>query len=222
MSARARARLAKDERVQALVDSARRAEEVRRRAEAGEEEVVRFEGECDVCGEPISLDWLPADDGSSVFTLEGGALIAVTVGLDYGIDAAGRVYSWVRHYATAPPDADPRCAIISSVVWRVGNPPRSTARYTLSSPVDRASSIQTRVAQRERQRYALEVGGSYPPPGTHGDSEAPAGQQVDRGVGQGPRVARVPLPSPVGPAHPWHRLGPVAQLALVRRRARPP
>ena len=62
--------------------------------------VMRFEGTCDVCGETISLEIDPIRDG-----------------VDYGITGDGRVYTWVRHYATAPPDANPDCAVYSSRVY---------------------------------------------------------------------------------------------------------
>ena len=34
-------------------------------------------------------------------------------------DFDGPVFTWVRHYATAPEGADPRCAVISSRVFLV-------------------------------------------------------------------------------------------------------
>jgi hypothetical protein len=59
----------------------------------------RFEGTCDVCGDPISLEYL---DGDVV-----------------GITDEGRVYTWRRHYSTAPEGANPDCARYFSVVYEV-------------------------------------------------------------------------------------------------------
>jgi hypothetical protein len=60
--------------------------------------VVHFEGKCDVCGSPISIDW----DSS-------GGMI------DYEIDG-NKMVTWIRHYATAPPNVNPDCARYSSKV----------------------------------------------------------------------------------------------------------
>lgn len=65
-------------------------------------DVLHFEGICDVCGERISTDW---ETGSGA--------------IDTGYDEKGRLYTWIRHYATAPEDANPDCAIYSSRVWQV-------------------------------------------------------------------------------------------------------
>jgi hypothetical protein len=101
MSRRARERhVARD-----AEDSLREMEEARRRYidQYGDRPVRHFEGSCDVCGGAIALDWHPADGI-----------------IDYDIDDDGRMFTWVRHYATAPPGADPRCAVYSSVVREVG------------------------------------------------------------------------------------------------------
>lgn len=66
-----------------------------------------FEGTCDVCGAAIALD----DTTDALF--------------DIGVTEDGRVYTWIRHYATAPLGADPKCAIYSSVVWLTDDTPRS-------------------------------------------------------------------------------------------------
>jgi hypothetical protein len=62
-----------------------------------------YEGTCDVCGAAISLD----------FDRTRGDMI------DIGIEEGGRVYTWIRHYATAPSDANPDCAKYSSRVYLV-------------------------------------------------------------------------------------------------------
>jgi hypothetical protein len=59
----------------------------------------RFVGTCDVCGAPLEF-FLGEHDQ-----------------VDIGVDADFRVYTWIRHYATAPPDADPDCARVSSRVY---------------------------------------------------------------------------------------------------------
>jgi hypothetical protein len=64
-------------------------------------EAIHFEGKCDVCHEPIAMDY----DSS-------GGII------DYYIDQ-GRMVTWVRHYATAPAGANPDCAVYSSKVFEV-------------------------------------------------------------------------------------------------------
>lgn len=61
-----------------------------------------FEGTCDVCGAPISTDYDPSQGI-----------------IDVGFDDDGRVFTWIRHYATAPPSANPNCAVYSSRVYKV-------------------------------------------------------------------------------------------------------
>lgn len=53
-------------------------------------------GTCDVCQQEIVTEIDP-------------------MMIDYAFDG-DTVITWVRHYATAPADADPRCAVYSSVV----------------------------------------------------------------------------------------------------------
>lgn len=65
-------------------------------------EMTHFEGTCDICGEPISLDWDFAGPGV----------------IDIGIDG-DLVYTWIRHYATAPEGANPDCAKYFSTVYEV-------------------------------------------------------------------------------------------------------
>jgi hypothetical protein len=67
--------------------------------------VSRYEGTCDVCGAPISLEF---DDRDGI--------------IDIGIREEGGVYTWIRHYATAPPGANPDCARYSSEVDLVSLP----------------------------------------------------------------------------------------------------
>jgi hypothetical protein len=74
---------------------ARQAREVERADAAA---VRRFRGPCDVCGSQIEV------------TLVLGYI-------DIFITDDDRVGSWVRHYATAPPGADPDCARYSSRVY---------------------------------------------------------------------------------------------------------
>jgi hypothetical protein len=64
-------------------------------------EVLHFEGACDVCGAQLTMDHCFQVDGL----------------IDYGIESDGRMYTWRRHYATAPVGANPDCAIYSSRVW---------------------------------------------------------------------------------------------------------
>lgn len=64
-------------------------------------EVAYYEGICDVCGNRI-LAVLGSDEM-----------------IDYWVDDQDRLHTWLRHYATAPEDADPRCAIYSSDVIRL-------------------------------------------------------------------------------------------------------
>jgi hypothetical protein len=66
---------------------------------------THFEGQCDVCGAPITLDY---DTASGV--------------IDYDLMEDGRMRTWIRHYATAPPGANPDCAVYSSVVCAVVEP----------------------------------------------------------------------------------------------------
>jgi hypothetical protein len=63
--------------------------------------MTRFVGTCDVCG--AHLEYVIGERDQVV--------------ADMGVDADSRVYTWIRHYATAPPDADPDCARISSRVY---------------------------------------------------------------------------------------------------------
>lgn len=63
--------------------------------------MIRFEGLCDVCGEPISLSYDPTQGM-----------------IDFAIDG-NRMRTRVRHYATAPEGANPNCAIYSSPVIEV-------------------------------------------------------------------------------------------------------
>lgn len=65
------------------------------------DEVMHFEGTCDVCGDPISLDW------HWKFGI-----------IDYGFDNEV-MFTWMRHYATAPAGANPNCAIYSSRIYLV-------------------------------------------------------------------------------------------------------
>lgn len=62
--------------------------------------IDHFEGTCDVCGAPISLDF---DRATGI--------------VDIQVAPDGRVGTWMRHYATAPPGANPDCARYSSSVW---------------------------------------------------------------------------------------------------------
>lgn len=64
--------------------------------------MTRFEGTCNVCGKPISLEHDPHRDGMIDLLLENGRLV-----------------TWVRHYATTPEGANPDCAIYSSRVYEV-------------------------------------------------------------------------------------------------------
>lgn len=65
-------------------------------------DIVHFEGTCNVCGAALSLD----HDFNSVL-------------IDYGYDKDNRLHTWIRHYATAPPDANPDCAKYFSTVYAV-------------------------------------------------------------------------------------------------------
>ena len=62
--------------------------------------VDHYAGVCDVCGDPLELT-LDRRDG----------LVDIVVTED------GLVYTWMRHYATAPPGANPACAVYSSRVF---------------------------------------------------------------------------------------------------------
>jgi hypothetical protein len=68
----------------------------------------RFEGTCDVCGDPISLDYNFRKHGV----------------IDVAFTDDGTVYTWIRHFATAPADANPDCAVYSSRVYEVEHPDR--------------------------------------------------------------------------------------------------
>lgn len=69
-------------------------------------EVRRFEGFCDVCGVALEHIVRP-DDGV----------------MDTGFDEEHQViYTWIRHYATAPAGANPDCAVYSSRVYEVHSP----------------------------------------------------------------------------------------------------
>lgn len=63
---------------------------------------IHFQGTCDVCGAAISLDF-DSNDGI----------------IDYKVSPDGRMITWIRHYATAPKDANPDCAVYSSEVMEV-------------------------------------------------------------------------------------------------------
>lgn len=62
-------------------------------------EVIYFKGNCDVCGEELSIEHSFSD-----------ALI------DYAYDEDGRLCIWTRHYAVAPENANPDCARYFSTV----------------------------------------------------------------------------------------------------------
>ena len=64
--------------------------------------VQRFEGVCSVCGAEVGYDY----DWSQGI-------------IDIGIEEDGRVFTWIRHYATAPTGANPDCAKFASVLWEV-------------------------------------------------------------------------------------------------------
>lgn len=65
-------------------------------------DTMYFEGTCDVCGEAIIMSYNWADGI-----------------IDYGYDNNGRMFTWIRHYTTAPKGANPDCAIYSSRVYEV-------------------------------------------------------------------------------------------------------
>lgn len=65
--------------------------------------IRHFEGTCDVCGEAIYLTYDLKRDGM----------------IDYKFNKQGRMVTWVRHYATAPENANPHCAVYSSEVVEV-------------------------------------------------------------------------------------------------------
>ena len=67
-----------------------------------DQEIIHFRGICDICGAPISLD----------FGWHEGMI-------DYLVQDDGKLITWIRHYAAAPPDANPDCAIYSSRVYEV-------------------------------------------------------------------------------------------------------
>lgn len=64
--------------------------------------IQRFEGTCDVCGKEIVIEHDPAQGI-----------------IDYSFTDEWRVFTWIRHYATAPKDANPDCAVYSSRVYEV-------------------------------------------------------------------------------------------------------
>lgn len=66
-------------------------------------EVRHFQGTCDVCGAKLALTHDFASQGI----------------IDYGVTDDGRLYTWRRHYATAPPWANPNCARYSSIVYEL-------------------------------------------------------------------------------------------------------
>ena len=66
----------------------------------------RFEGTCDVCGAAIALDWNPAEGIIDLVPPRDGQ----------------PAYTWIRHYATAPPGANPDCARYFSRVYEVSDP----------------------------------------------------------------------------------------------------
>lgn len=76
----------------------------------------RFEGICDVCGVLFSYDWDPAK-----------GLI------DFALTDSGRVYTWIRHYATAPPEADPKCAVYSSRLYEIPWPREEEDKHGFES-----------------------------------------------------------------------------------------
>lgn len=61
--------------------------------------VQRYVGTCDVCEQPIALDFDWRTGGT----------------IDHAIDDDGRIYTWIRHIG----GPDPRCAIYSSAVYEV-------------------------------------------------------------------------------------------------------
>jgi hypothetical protein len=67
---------------------------------------VIFEGTCDVCGATIQVEWDPSQGI-----------------IDYTLDENDRMATWVRHYAKAPPEANPDCAVYSSKVYEVDEGP---------------------------------------------------------------------------------------------------
>jgi hypothetical protein len=66
----------------------------------------RFEGTCDVCGADIALDHDPSQG-------------IIDIGYDVETSGEWHIYTWMRHYATAPPGANPDCAVYSSRVDEV-------------------------------------------------------------------------------------------------------
>lgn len=60
---------------------------------------MKYEGTCDVCGEVLTGELSP--------------------GYDVAVDKDDRLYTWTRHYATAPEGANPDCARYFSVVFLV-------------------------------------------------------------------------------------------------------
>ncbi len=74
-----------------------------------EEDQILFAGICDICGEGIAYFY----DGSRGI-------------IDIYIDSKNEIiYTYVRHYATAPSNADPDCAKYSSPVYQVEMPPKN-------------------------------------------------------------------------------------------------
>lgn len=102
MAARHRARRAAEDADRAAAEAVQEAEEIARMY-ADPAGVDIYLGTCDVCGEPM-----PA-------TIH----VRGTFLGDWAVDDDGTVYTWRRHYATAPPGEDPRCAIYFSRIYRV-------------------------------------------------------------------------------------------------------
>lgn len=73
-----------------------------------------FIGECDVCGEAIATKHDPTQGVIDINILEDG-----------------RIQTWIRHYATAPDNANPDCAKYSSEVYEV-TPPKELIKDKLS------------------------------------------------------------------------------------------
>jgi len=67
--------------------------------------IRQFRGICDVCGDPIEFVYDDEQTGC----------------IDFGIADDGHIYTWIRHYATAPAGADPDCARYFSTVHEVNN-----------------------------------------------------------------------------------------------------
>lgn len=69
--------------------------------------ISHFEGTCCVCGERLAFDHDYERDGVIDINLRGRG------------DGTLQAGTWIRHYATAPPGANPDCAVYSSELWEV-------------------------------------------------------------------------------------------------------